>query len=366
MVIMLVEQDLGYRKIQRTGRESYIISLPKEWVLTIGLNKGDQLAFKKQDSSLLLVPRKVLEGRDKTKESSLKEFTVHITSRDDPQSISRRIMSLYEVSADLINIRFKEGEITPKQKASIKNTSKMLLGSEVIAESPNEISIQVLIEHPKFPIEKAIRRMFAVARSMDQDAVSVLENLDERRIQGVIDSDDDLDRLNLYVVRQLKYGIEHNLFKEMGFRSPKEFLGYRIVAKNLENVGDNAVGTAKNILSLKRLIDEQILTLTKPIDEEAYSSVIEFNSIGHRLLEDSLKALFKRDYHLADEIISKFTSTCFNLEKDAVNLILNKKLDPNVTLILRLILDNARKMMEYSRDIAEVTLNRTVEETNEY
>lgn len=362
MTDSLFEDDLGYRKIQRTGRESYIISLPKEWVLDVGLKKGDQLAFQKQeDSSLLLIPRKVLE-RSKTTEPSLKEFTLPITSRDDPQSIARRIMSLYEVSADLINIRFKEGGLTSEQRTSIRRTVRMLLGSEIIAESPNEISIQILIEHPKFPIEKAIRRMFVIAKSMDLDAISSLKDMDVSRIQGAIDSDEDLDRLSLYVVRQLKFGIENNLYKEMGFRSPKEFLGYRLVTKNLENIGDNATETANNILYLKRLIDDKILTLTQPIDEEVYSSVIKFHFFGHRLLEDALTALFNRNYRLADDTISKFMTTCVHLEKDTINLIFYKRLDPNVALVLRLILDNARKMMEYSRDIAEVTLNRTVEE----
>ncbi|MHA2070076.1 MAG: hypothetical protein ACXABY_37395 [Candidatus Thorarchaeota archaeon] len=75
-----------------------------------------------------------------------------------------------------------------------------------------------------------------------------------------------------------------------------------------------------------------------------------------------MKALFKRDYQIADEIISRFMSTGLNLEKEAVNLMLSKTMDPNVTSVQRLVLDNARKMMEYGRDIAEVTLNRTVEE----
>jgi hypothetical protein len=75
-----------------------------------------------------------------------------------------------------------------------------------------------------------------------------------------------------------------------------------------------------------------------------------------------LKALFKRDYQIADEIISRFMSTGLELEKEAVNLMLSKTMDPKVTSVLRLVLDNARKMMEYSRDIAEVALNRTVEE----
>ncbi|MCJ7771265.1 AbrB/MazE/SpoVT family DNA-binding domain-containing protein, partial [Candidatus Bathyarchaeota archaeon] len=85
----MVEEDLGFRKIQHTGRDSYIISLPKEWMTSVGLSKGDQLAFKiQEDSSLLLVPRKILEEKDNSHRSSMREFNVPITRRDDPQSIS--------------------------------------------------------------------------------------------------------------------------------------------------------------------------------------------------------------------------------------------------------------------------------------
>ena len=359
---ILTEQDLGYRTVQLTGRNSYIISLPKEWVLDIGLKKGSQLIFKRlEDSSLLLIPRMVLEEEERTR-STLKDFTVRITPKDDPKSIARRIMSLYAVSADIIHIRFKDGEITSEQKMSIKTTARMLLGSEVIAESLTEITIQILINQLDFPVEKAVRRMFVIAKSMDAEAVLALKDFDERLIQDVINSDEDLDRLSLYAIRQLKYGIEHNLFKEMGLRTSKEFLAYRIVVKNLENIGDSAVGTARNILALKRLTDEKILTLSESVDEEVHATVLKCHSFGHLLLEDSLDAFFKRDYYLADEIISRFISTGLQLEKDTVSLMLSKKIDPILSSVLRLILDNSKKMMEYAKDIAEVTLNRTVEE----
>ena len=197
---------------------------------------------------------------------------------------------------------------------------------------------------------------------MDRNAISTLTNFDEILLNNVIASDSDLDRLNLYVVRQLKYGIERNMYREMGFSSPKEFLGYRIVTKNLENVGDNAVGTAKNILALKQVIDKELLYVSDPLDEELHIGILKFTSFCRRLLEDSLKALFKRDYKTADEIISRFMSTGLELEKEVVNQILSKTMDTNVASVLRLVLDNARKMMEYGRDIAEVALNRTVEE----
>ncbi|KON26161.1 hypothetical protein AC480_06245 [miscellaneous Crenarchaeota group archaeon SMTZ1-55] len=356
-----MERDLGYRKIQVTGRGSYIISLPKDWVVDSHLRKGSQLACKiQEDSSLLLVPRNVLEQSTEAK-SPLTEFAVHVTPKDDPPSIERRLKSLYVVSANVIRVRFQAGSLTSPQRAAITNTVRMLLGSEIIAETPTEITIQVLINHPEFPVENAIRRMLAIVTIMDRNAVAALMTFDEAQLHDVIESDNDLDRLNLYVVRQLKYGIERNLYKEIGFGSPKEFLGYRIVTKNLENAGDNAVGTAKNILALKELIDQEILYLRDPLDDEVYKTVLDFTAFCRRQLEDALKALFKRDYPAADEIIARFMSTGLDLERAAVNLMLSKTMDPNLTSVLRLILDNARKMMEYSRDIAEVTLNRTVE-----
>lgn len=244
----------------------------------------------------------------------------------------------------------------------IKNTVRMLLGSEVTTELPNGIDIQILINHLVFPIDQAIRRMLVIAQSMDEDTVLAFRNFDENLAQNIITSDDEIDRLNLYVIRQLKYGIERNLFKQMGFSSPKEFLGYRIVTKNIENIGDNAVSTAISILNLKKLIDDQTLSINQQIDEEVYSSVLKVHSFVHDLIEESLKALFKKDYNLADEIISQFVTTGVQLEKDAMISLLSKKIDPNIAFILRLILSNSRKMMEYARDIAEVTLNRTVED----
>ena len=356
-----MKKDVGDRRIQRSGRGSYIVSLPKDWVVDLDLQKGSQLAFKiQEDSSLLLVPRNVLEQRTEPK-LPLNEFTVHIAQKDDPQSIERRLKALYVVSAHVIRIRFRAGELTPPQRTVITNTVRMLLGSEIISETTNEINIQVLIDHPEFPIENAIRRMLAIATIMDRNAVSAVMNFDEALLNDVIASDNDLDRLNLYVVRQLKYGIERNMYQEMGFSSPKEFLGYRIVTKNLENTGDNAVGAAKNILALKQMIDSELLYLRDPLDDEVFNAVLDYTAFCRSLLEDSLKALFKRDYPIADAIISRFMSTGLDREKDAVNLMLSKTMDPNLTAVLRLVLDNARKMMEYSRDIAEVTLNRTVE-----
>jgi len=63
------------------------------------------------------------------------------------------------------------------------------------------------------------------------------------------------------VVRQLKYCLEHNLFKDLGFKSPKEFLGYRIVVNDIRNIASNALNIANNVMALRELMENETLFL---------------------------------------------------------------------------------------------------------
>ena len=357
-------KDLGYRRVQRTGRGSFITSLPKEWVEEIGIGRGSEIAFKEQDdTTLLLVPRKITEERKETEKPKPKEYAVLVDSKEDPQSVCRKLRALYVVSAELIRIRFKGGNDFSKHKVAVNNLVRnMLLGSEIIDETSNEMILQILINHPEFPIEMAIRRMAILALLANRDAILALKNINQKDlIQSVIDGYNDVNRLNLYVVRQLKFGIERNLFKELGFRTPKEFLSYRVVTSNIKSIADNAVNIINDVAALERMLENQMLFLKEPIDDELYTQILEFNSLAHKSFEESLKALFQRSYERADKIIAESESLT-TFENDLINLIFSKKLDPNVSSILRLILDGSRRVVEYSRNVAEVTLHRTVEE----
>jgi len=358
-----MEKEMEYRKIQQVGRGSYILTLPKEWIQELNLGKGSQIAIKKlKDSSLILIPRKL---REEERKPARKECRIFIDSKSDPKSLCRKIASLYAVSVDIIHIIHRNGEIPTEHRTVVHNLTKnLLLGSEIISETNEEIVIQILINHTEFPVEKAIRRMAVLALSANRDAVQALRNMDEELIKSVIEVCDDVKRLNLYVIRQLKYGLERNMHKELGFKSPKEFLGYRIVANEIKNITDNALNIANNIKTLKKMIKNQTLLLNELVDEELYSQILSFNFKAHHFFEESLKALFKRDYKYADKLISEIESL-IALENELVMMIFTKKIDPNISSIFRLILDSTRRIIEYGRNIAEVTLNRTVEEETE-
>jgi phosphate uptake regulator len=359
----LAEKDLGYRKVQCTGRGSYIISLPKEWVEDIGLKRGSEIAFNIQpDNTLSLVPRKIAEREGKTEADKLKEYVINVDPKEAPESALRMIRALYAIGADIIRIHFKNQKDAPKYKNDTKNFVRdTFLGAEIIDETPDEITLQILIKHSEFGIEKAVRRMAIVALAANRDAIASLTDSNPSLVESVTHARNDVNRLGLYIVRQLKYGIERNLYRELGFRTPKEFLLYRIAVNDIENIGENALNIMNNISGFRKLIDDETLFIKDPIDEEVHGQLMSYYTQAQQFYEDAVKAVFKRDYKDAEKLISK-RETFAALEMELMMLISSKKMDPNVTAILRLIFDNAKRIMDYGRNMAELTLNRTVEE----
>jgi phosphate uptake regulator len=360
----MAEKDLGYRKVQSTGRGSFIISLPKEWVQDTGLKKGSEIDFNIQtDSSLSLVPRKLKEKYEEDKGTKLKEYYINAESEEeDLHSTLRMIKALYVISADIIRVHFKGVKDAAKCKNEIRNFARnTLLGAEIIDETADEITLQILIKHSDFPIEKAVRRMAIVALSANRDAIEALKNRSQTLFQSVTNAYNDVNRLGHYVVRQLKFGIERNLFRELGFKTPKEFLLYRIIVNDIRNIGENALNMVNNLATLQKQIDDQLVFIKEPIDEEIYSQLVSFNSVAHQLFEEATKAMFKRAYNDAEKIITK-RGSFVTLETELIRLMSSKKLDPNIAAILRLIMDSSRRILDYSQDVAELTLNRTVEE----
>ncbi len=104
----MAEKDLGYRRVQCTGRGSYIICLPKEWVQDIGLKRGSEIAFNLEpDQTLSLVPTKNQEKTGANRGAKLKEYYISVDPEENLQSTLRLIQALYVISADIIRVHFR-------------------------------------------------------------------------------------------------------------------------------------------------------------------------------------------------------------------------------------------------------------------
>ena len=336
------------RKLQFTGKSSYIVSLPKQWVLDLGLKQGDQIRIVRKGSSTLELYPPKFESHIQKKEDA----TIEINTEEEAASIVRKLISLYFLGFKTINVKPKNGRLSPNQRKTVKEAVKrMLMGSEIISDSSGGITVQVLVNLLELSVDGAFKRMIHLAKSMSSDAILAVKENNLELAQEVINTDDEVDRFGFYIIRQLKIAIQNeHMLKEMGFRNARNCLGYRLVVKNIERVGDHAAFIAKDLLEFK-----------KSVKKEVFEKLQDMNEFCLSVLDDSCLALFKEDYAQAEKTIGK-TNEIAKYEKKVRDA--SKSLtDEEEIYRIRRMTENIRRVSEYASDIAEIVLNMNIEKT---
>jgi len=334
------------RKIQFTGKSSYIVSLPKPWIMELGLKQGDQIRMvRKGASTLELYPQKF-----ETRFQKIEDATIEIDVEEKTPTIVRKLISLYFLGFKTINVKPKFGRLNPSQRTAVKEAvRRMLMGSEIISDSTGGITIQVLVNLLELSVDGAFKRMLDLTKSMSNDAILAVKENNLELAQEVINTDDEVDRFGFYIIRQLKIAIQNeHMLKEMGFRNARICLGYRLVVKNIERAGDHAAFIAKDLLEFK-----------KPMKKEILDKIQDMNKFCLSVLDDSCLALFKEDYVHAEQIIEK-TSEIIKYEKKIRDVSKFLKDDEEIYRIRR-ITESIKRISEYASDIAEIVLNMNIE-----
>jgi len=128
------------RKIQFTGKSSYIVSLPKRWIMDLGLKKGDQINVVRQGSSTL----QISPTRYQNKALQIEDATFEVDLDDDNSSIVRKLISLYFLGFKTINVKPKSGRFKPAQRTAVKDAvKKMLMGTEIISDSTSKVASSI-------------------------------------------------------------------------------------------------------------------------------------------------------------------------------------------------------------------------------
>ncbi|MCV0410898.1 phosphate uptake regulator PhoU [Nitrosopumilus sp.] len=341
-----MEEREETRKIQFTGKSSYIVSLPKQWIMELGLKQGDQIRMVRKGSSTLELYPPKFESRIQKKEDAVIEIDIE----ENASSIIRKLISLYFLGFRTINVKPKNGRLSPNQRNTVKEAVKrMLMGSEIISDSSGGITVQVLVNLLELSVDGAFKRMIHLAKSMSSDAILAVKENNLELAQEVINTDDEVDRFGFYIIRQLKIAIQNeHMLKEMGFRNARNCLGYRLVVKNIERAGDHASFIASDLLEFK-----------KPVKKEILDKLQDMNEFCLSVLDDACLALFKEDYVQAEKTIEK-TNEISKYEKKVRDASKSLKDDEEFYRVRRMS-ENIRRVSEYASDIAEIVLNMNIE-----
>ncbi len=333
------------RKIQLTGGSTYIVSIPKDWINRNQLKKGSCLQLhEEKDGALTIIPPKL------AKKEKQEEAIIRVNINDNPDTLIRKIVSAYLLGYSILHLRAQgQQQLPSKVRNTLKSFARhLLVGTEIVMDTPTELTLQVLLNYSELSVQSALRRMAIITASMHKEAVASLKNQDAQAAKAVIETDNEVDRFNLYTIRLLKLAVSNpRMFKEIGLDGAIGGLGYRLITKAIERTADHATRIAENAIYMKEKPNDTII-----------EKIEHMSNLAIGMFEDSIESLFRKDYNLAESIIQKLNQI-IELEKDT--LLSVKSNDIEEVASLRMLIESVLRTAEYATDVAEIVLNMNIE-----
>lgn len=223
---------MEFRKIQFTGRSSYIVSLPKWWIKKHELKRGDAIALTfNPDGSITIYP-----GRD-FREEPLKKV-VEIREDYSPELAVRLAVSAYIQGYDVLEFRFFEG--VTLHKVRVRKILQSLPGIEIILDEPGRIVAKSLLDEDDVNLVEFLNRIRAIVVSMLED-LELMDHGDEI-LKDIYDLERELDRLYFLILRTVTRMLSGG---GRALRNPFAPIALLFIATNVERIGDHIVRMAE-------------------------------------------------------------------------------------------------------------------------
>ena len=329
------------RRIQLSGGSTYTVSLPKAWMDGMGAGAGDQVTLVRgQDSSMTMFAASEPARRPGA--------TIEISRADTAESVKRKMIAAYLGGYSTIRVVSKGGRIRPDYARQLKALVKTsMVGTEVVESSSESIGVQVLARLPELSFEAALGRMHTMSASMHREAMDALLSADAACSEEVARMDDEVDRFGLYMRRNLSASVgDAAVLREMGLRQAADCLGYRAVITRIERVADHAVTIAKRTKFLDGRIGAGLAGRMESLSGGALG-----------VFDGAFEALRGSDYGAAEAVAAE-AARVVEEEKAVMSGVRDSDRNAGVA---RFVLEDIRRVAEYSEDIAEVAIDQNID-----
>ncbi len=332
---------MDIRRLQMTGGSSLSVTLPKEWTAAMKLQKNDPVRVAPQPDGTLILTSNLADDPVRRE----KEFDASTCA--NPTFLFRSLIGTYIAGYTEITIRSKT-RLAPFVRTVVRDFTQMTIGQEVMEETATTIRIRDLLNPSELPFENTLKRMYVIARSMHEDAITAVQSRDRELAADVVAEDRDVDRLQWLVARQANMLMRNaNLLIRSGF-SPATVLNHAVVSRIIERIADHAVRIATNAVVLA----------DHPLEPEIGDRLREASAFSLGVFDRAVTSFFSHDMALANRTIEEVRQAEALCE--AVHtLALSQPAGPAVAL--GYIAESVRRLGEYAGDIAETVINDVVE-----
>jgi phosphate uptake regulator len=259
------------------GKGSYILSLPKDWVIRNKLKKGSVLSLEVNGQSLMI-------STDLVEKEIEKKALVINADNKALEEVHTEIVAAYLAGYTLIEVvshKLKEkGE-------SIKERIASLAGLEILEQTATKITAKYLINTKEISLDSMIRRMDNITKSLIIDAMECIDGCNNH--SSIQQRDNDVNRLNFLIIRTVREIISSNKQLSDAHKTSWQLFTYLGIAERLEKVSDRQKRIARGLEQLK---------LSPGFSSEL---LLVYTSIKESFIE-VMKAYYQHDKNLAMKI----------------------------------------------------------------
>jgi len=334
------------RKVQLIGRSTYVVSLPKSWAKRVGLDRGATVSIVLEpDGSLRIVPPPLQEAKRPESKLQVREGV-------SEGALVRELMSRYLAGFKVIRVSLPPDAKRYREVIRRVVSSKMI-GVELLEEGERSMILQVLVNVEELPVNSVIQRMGQVTSGMIDDSMEGLMARNVGLLEDVLERDDFIDKLYLYLLRQLNAGVRGFVsVEEIGLRSLEEIIEYAVVGKSLERSADHAQKIAANAKSL----------IEAGVSVSGLESELEsMAKLAKEVFQNSIRCFTGRDRERALALLDEYPPKLMEAEQRFLERILEEPCDARRHMVVRLIADSLRRICDYSMDILEATIDLALE-----
>ena len=299
------------RRLQKIG-SSVLMSLPAEWIKTMGLKKGDILSIENNDDNSITI----FPASDRN--SQAKEIAIHLLDLSHDKLINQ-IYGAYLLGYDIIKIVGRT-QIDFKDREIIKKAMRNLIGLEIVDEDGLNMTIQFLLDAHSLNVSKILKQMSSIVSGTHKDIVNAMKTRDGGIGLLVRGRDDEVNRQYFLIVRLIRTAMMDRRLASSLDLSNIDIMDYRIAANHLENAGD--------------LISRLSSQLSGFLDEIKYEKIIEANYLILEMQEKSISGFITKDTEKSSHVVTlfnKFDSISTFIKNDYI------KLEENYQSVLKII-----------------------------
>ena len=325
------------RKLQLTGGSTYIVSLPKRWVVEHQLSAKDEVRIEWRPSGSLRVSAETTSVRKRRQvEIDLQEI-----SRD---FILDHLIGAYLSGAQNIRIISKSG-IDREHRRELRRFIQTTRGVEIANESDYSVEMITLLNPAEMPLHSSLNRMYLLVSSQIRDVVEVLTGGDVTILEDSEEREKEVDALRLLLERQVGQILESASIETSFGTTRWEAAELSNIVRTLERIGDHCYILSR--LCVYQEVPNNLSSAELPV------SVIP---IWQSSIKQLIANLRKRKVKEIHDAKSNLESAIMNL-RDYEDSLWDMKLQSTDALFLDKLSESLRRILAYTVDMAEILIN---------